>query len=705
MEYPTARRCDHVDILHGVSVPDPYRWMEDNDSAETKEWVKAQSEFTENFLSTLPDREKLRQALKSSYDYEKIGTPFLQGDQWYLYYNTGVQQQSVLYRMKSTEDFANRSVVLDPNTLSEDGTTGIGCTGFSETGKYFAYGLSVKGTDWRQVFVKDLTTLENLPDVLNWVKFSGISWTFDDKGFFYCRYDPPPGQTEMTAKTGSEVNANRNQKLCYHVIGTPESEDYVVHQDPEHDKWMFGSTLTDDGKYVVMTTNESCAPMNLVSIAKYEGDVTKMKFIPVVSEWEGEYSYLCNNGSKFYFTTNNKAPKKKIVTVTIHDDGTLSPWEDVIAEHPANVMAMASMIHDTLLVSYMEDVVERLYIGTLDSPKLTEVPLPVLGSIMALRGERYKDWLFMKLTSYTTPGLILKGSITKDNGAKIPTLTKWNEEKVPNLESSQFTCRQLFYNNKKDGTKIPLFVMSPAGKENQQLPCSLYGYGGFSISLTPSFSTFRLTFVKKYQAHYAVACIRGGDEYGEDWHTEGVHRKKQNSLDDFQDAARFLIESGMTSAKQLAIQGGSNGGLLVAACANQAPHLFAAVVPHVGVLDMFRFHKFTIGSAWTSDYGDPDVAEDFAVQKTYSPYHNIHNDVPYPNIMCLTGDHDDRVVPLHTFKYVAELQNKNPPGGKYFGRIEISVGHGATSPTAKRIEETADVYAFIAYSTGAQWHE
>jgi prolyl oligopeptidase len=647
----------------------------------------------------------LRETLKASYDYEKIGCPGLYGTQYYFYYNSGVQQQSVLYRCANIGDYARREVVLDPNVLSEDGTTGIGCSGFSESARYYAYGLSTKGTDWRQVFVKDLTTLNNLPDVINWVKFSSITWTHDDLGFFYCRYQPPPGhEGGMTGKAGSETDSNRNQKLCYHKLGAPESEDKVIMEDPVNDKWMFGASVTDDGKYVIISTHESCAPMNLVQIGAYNGNASEIRFTPVISKWEWEYSYLCNDGPVFYFITNQNASKKKIVSMTFVEGATDFQWVDVVKEDEKRVMSSAAVMHQTLLVVYMEDVVERLYIGTLKDPTLVEVPLPTLGSIAAMKCERYKDWLFLKLTSYTTPGLILSGTISASNGAAVPTFTTWNEEKVNNLESKNFTARQMFYRNETDKTRIPLFVLSPAGCEGETLPCILYGYGGFNIAMTPGFSTFRLTFVQRFKAHYAVACIRGGDEYGEEWHVNGSRAKKQNSLNDFQYAARFLIDMKLTTASQLGILGGSNGGLLVAACANQAPELYAAVVAQVGVLDMYRFHKFTIGAAWMSEYGDPAVAEDFAILKKYSPLHNIRKDVKYPNIMCMTGDHDDRVVPLHTFKYISTLQHLNPPGGKYFARIEISVGHGATSPTAKRIEETADLYAFMANAIGATWH-
>lgn len=705
MSYPPTRRDEESgDVLHGTKVPDPYRWLEDSDSAETKAWVKQQSDFTEAYLASLPARNKLREVLKTSYDYEKIGCPTEVGGHYYIYYNTGVQHHSALYRFKGLDGFGSREVVLDPNELSEDGTTAIGCTGFSESGKYFAYGLAMKGTDWRQVFVKDLSTLCNTPDVLNWVKFSSITWTHDDLGFFYCRYTPPPGQTSMTEKTGAETDSNRNQKLCYHRLGTPEESDPVIVEDPVNDKWMFGAAVTDDGNYVVFTTHESCAPMNLVSIAPYAGDVASLKLTPVISKWEYEYSVLCNDGPVFYFMTNKDAPKKKIVKTTFVEGQTEYVFEDVLPEDPKRVLSFATVLHSTLLVVYMEDVVERLYVGALASPHLVEVPLPTVGAVAAMKCERYKDWFFIKLMSYTTPGLILHTTIPKDAvpGA-VPRLTTWKEEKVGNMTSSDFTCRQMFYKNKDDDTRIPLFVLSPAGAENECLPTVLYGYGGFNISMTPSFSPFRLTFVQKFRAHYAVACIRGGDEYGEEWHINGAKEKKQNSLNDFQYAARFLQEIKMTEPTKLAILGGSNGGLLVAACCNQAPELFACVCPQVGVLDMFRFHKFTIGSAWISEFLDPDKKEEFEVIQKYSPLHNIRSDVRYPRVMCLTGDHDDRVVPLHTFKYIATLQHLNPPGGQYFARIEVSAGHGATTSTLTRIKETADLYAFIADSVGATY--
>ncbi|KAJ7519090.1 hypothetical protein O6H91_20G022400 [Diphasiastrum complanatum] len=720
LDYPDVRRDGSVvEDYHGVPIADPYRWLEDPDSKEVKDFVERQIQLTDSVLKTCEGRDKLREKITDLFDYPRYDCPFKQGQKYFYFHNTGLQAHSVLYVQDSLEGKAE--VLLDPNQLSEDGTVAVSVYSFSEDAKYLALGISGSGSDWVTIKVLRVENRMMQLDILSWVKFSSISWTHDNKGFFYCRYPAPTN--EETVDAGTETNSNLHHQLYYHFLGTDQSEDILCWKDPDNPKWLFGSEVTDDGKYLIMTLEEGCDPVNrlyyfdLSTLTNGLEDLrhtrTSLQFQKLIDNFEAQYELIANNGSIFTFRTNKNAPKYKLTRVDLNNPAV---WTDVIPESEKDVLESVHCVNEhQLVVCYLSDVKYVLQIHELDTGVLTQqLPLEI-GTISAVSGRRKDKEVFFSFTSFLTPGIIYRCDLTKNN----LELDVFREIIVKGFDRASFETRQVFAPS-KDGTRIPMFIVSKKDLVlNGAHPALLYGYGGFNISITPAFSISKIVLIRHFGAIFASANIRGGGEYGEEWHKAGCLGIKQNCFDDFQACAEFLIREKYTQPGKLGIEGASNGGLLVAACINQRPDLFGCALAQVGVMDMLRFHKFTIGHAWTSDYGCSDEEEQFHWQIKYSPLHNVsrpwenpnrEKGTQYPATMLLTADHDDRVVPLHTLKLLATMQyvlNKSLPNSPQtnpiIARIDAKAGHGAGRPTKKLIEEAADKYAFLAKMLGASW--
>jgi len=698
--YPAVRRDESlVETIHGHSVSDPYRWLEDPDSAETKAFVDAQNDLTRPFLQQCPIREKYKTRLTELWDYPKYSCPRRVGDHYFYSHNSGLQNQSVMYIQDSVD--GEPRVFLDPNKLSDDGTIALSGRAFSDDGTLFAYGLSQSGSDWIKIKFKDVKTGDDLEDVLEHVKFSCMSWTHDNKGIFYNRYP--------TSADGRETTSNVHQKLYYHYLGTPQEEDVLVAEFPDHPKWMAHAEVTDCGRYAIITISEGCDPVNKLYYADLhelgaEGIKTKLDYKIVVDNFDAEYEYITNEGTVFTFKTNLQAPHYKLITIDMADPKYEK--KDLVPESATDVLNWALCVSkDKLVLNYLQDVKAALFLHDLTTgSRLRRFPLDI-GTINGVSGDKKYDDVFYSFVSFLTPGTIFRIDVTKESN----TPSVFRQIAVKNFDGSQFETKQVFYPS-KDGTKVPMFIIHRKGlKLDGSSPTFLYGYGGFSISITPSFSVSRAVFLQHFGGIYAVANIRGGGEYGETWHKGGVILNKQNVFDDFQAAGEYLVNEGFADKSKLIINGGSNGGLLVAACCNQRPDLFKCGVAQVGVMDMLRFHKFTIGHAWTTDFGDPDKKEHFENLIKFSPLHNVPdlNGTQYPALLLLTADHDDRVVPLHSFKLIAELQHKigSKPSQKnpMMIWIDTKAGHGGGKPTAKIIEEQADIAAFMHGAVGLTW--
>ncbi|KAG8444717.1 hypothetical protein GDO86_009764 [Hymenochirus boettgeri] len=706
MQYPEAARDEcAVDDYHGVKICDPYRWLEDPDSEQTKAFVEAQNKLTMPFLETCPVRRLFKERMTELYDYPKYSCNFKKGNRYFYFYNAGLQNQRVLYVQDSL--YAEPRIFLDPNTFSEDGTVALQGYAFSEDGEYFAYGLSASGSDWVTIKFMKVSNQEELPDILERVKFSCMSWTHDCVGMFYNCYLQQDGKSD-----GTETSANLNQKLFYHVLGTAQSEDVLCAEFPDEPKWMGGAEVTDDGQYVLLSIRQGCDPVNRLWYCKLDksaGINGILPWVKMIDNFEAEYEYITNEGTVFTFKTNRNAPNYKLINIDFNDPKE-SSWKELIEEHKKDVLEWVSCVHTKLLVlCYLHDVKSVLQLHDLASgTHLKTFPLDV-GSVVGYSGQKKDSEIFYQFTSFLTPGVVYHCNLTKE-GLE-PTV--FREVTVKGLDPSEYQTVQVFYPS-KDGTMIPMFIVHKKGilLDNSH-PAFLYGYGGFNISITPSYSVSRLIFVRHLGGILAIANIRGGGEYGETWHKAGSLGRKQNCFEDFQCGAQYLINQGYSSAEKITINGGSNGGLLVAACTNQRPDLFGCAIAQVGVMDMLRFHKFTIGHAWTTDYGCSDNKEHFEWLVKYSPLHNIKvpekDEIQYPSMLLLTADHDDRVVPLHSLKFIATLQNivgrcqrqKNP----LLIHVDTKAGHGAGKPTAKVIEEVSDMFAFISQCLHLQWKE
>jgi prolyl oligopeptidase len=671
--YPPARKSDQVDDYHGVKVADPYRWLEDLDSEETRNWVEAENKLSFGYLAAIPERNALKERLTKLWNYEKYGIPFKEGNRYFYTRNSGLQNQAVLYTVTSLD--AQPQMVLDPNTLSADGTVALSGLQVSPDGKFIAYSLSASGSDWQEWKVRDVETSKDLSDHLKWVKFSGASWTRDGKGFFYSRYDEPKGDTLKST--------NYFQKVYFHKLGTLQTEDVLVYERPDQKDWLFGGTVTDDGNYLIITVFQGTDVKSRV----YYKDL-KAKDTPVVKlldDFDAAYNFVANEGSRFWFQTDLQAPRGKLIEIDTAKPAR-SNWKVVVPEGKETLQG-TSFVNNKFVLNYLKDAYTQVKIYDVNGKLVNEVGFPEIGSAAGFGGKATDKETFYAFTSFTTPTTIYRYDMTTGKS------TIFRQPKV-DFNPADYETKQVFYKS-KDGTKVPMFITHKKGlKLDGNNPTFLYGYGGFNISLTPAFSVGNLVWME-LGGVYAQPNLRGGGEYGEDWHQAGMKLKKQNVFDDFIAAAQWLIDNKYTSAPKLAIGGGSNGGLLVGAALTQRPDLFGAALPAVGVMDMLRFQTFTIGWAWVSDYGSSDNPEEFNALYAYSPLHNIKPGTSYPPTMITTADHDDRVWPGHSFKFAAALQAAQAGDAPILIRIETKAGHGAGKPTSKLIEETADRWAFL----------
>ncbi len=681
LTYPESTRTDQVDIMHGIPVSDPYRWLEDINSQQTRDWIEAQNRLTFKHLSQIPAREKINQRISELWDFERYGIPFKRGGRYFFTHNDGLQNQNVLFWMASLD--AEPRMLLDPNELSEDGTVALIDFAVSEDGRLVAYGLSAAGSDWQDWYVREVDTARDLDDRLQWVKFSGAAWTADSRGFFYSRYDAPE---DGLAYKG----ANYYHKLFYHRIGTPQTEDVLVYERPDQKEWGFGGRVTDDGRYLIITVWKGTYRENGVfykDLQEKNGRVVEL-----LKEFDAAYEFVGNDGPVFYFFTDLNAPLSRVVAIDI-ENPERSNWKEIIPE-ATDALGSVSLVSDLFIALYLRDAHSHVVVLDKSGGQVREIELPGLGTVEGFYGHRDEPERFYLYTGFTTPGTVFRYDVQTGERAV------FREPKV-SFDPDTYVTKQVFYRS-KDGTRVPMFISHKKGLElDGSNPTYLYGYGGFNIPLTPSFSVSNLVWMEMGGV-FAQANLRGGAEYGKQWHTAGMKLNKQNVFDDFIAAAEWLIESKYTRTPKLAIGGRSNGGLLIGACMTQRPDLFGACLPVVGVLDMLRFHKFTIGWAWTSDYGSPDDAEEFEALLAYSPYHNVKAGTAYPATLIATGDHDDRVFPAHSFKFAAALQAAQAGSAPTLVRIETKAGHGMGKPTSKLIEEAADLWAFLFWALGMQ---
>jgi len=677
--YPKTKKVDTVTNYFGTQVKDPYRWLEDDMSEETARWVEDQNKTTFGYLENIPFREELKQRLTTLWNYEKVGAPFKEGDYSYFYKNDGLQNQYVIYRYKTGQDPNKTEVFLDPNTFTEDGTISLGGLSFSENGSLAAYSISEGGSDWRKVLVMNAQSKKIIEDTIVDVKFSGISW-LKNEGFYYSSYDKPKG-SELSAKTDQH-------KLYYHKLGTSQKEDQLIFGGtPEQKHRYVGGRTTQDNKYLIVSASVSTSGNKL--FIKDLSD-PKSPFITIQKDTDSDTSVIDNVGRKLYLVTNRNTPNKKVVTVDAASPGPEN-WKDLI-EETQNVLR-ASTGGGYIFANYMEDAVSAIKQYTYDGTLVREVALPGVGSAGGFGAKKQDTSLYYSFTNYLTPGSIYSYEIS--SGA-----SKLYKKPSIDFNSDEYQSKQVFYTS-KDGTQVPMIITHKKGIVlDGTNPTILYGYGGFNISLTPSFSITNAVWMEQGGV-YAVANLRGGGEYGKKWHDAGTKLQKQNVFDDFIAAAEYLIAEKYTSSDYLAIRGGSNGGLLVGATMTQRPDLIKVALPAVGVLDMLRYHTFTAGAGWAYDYGTAQQNKEmFEYLKAYSPVHNVTPGTKYPATMVTTGDHDDRVVPAHSFKFAAELQEKQGGAAPVLIRIETDAGHGAGTPVSKTIEQYADIYGFTLYNMG-----
>ncbi len=685
VKYPETKKVEVVDDYHGTKVADPFRWLEDDvrTSKDVAAWVEEQNKVTNAYLESIPEREYIKKRITDLFNFEKYSAPFKEGGKYFFSKNDGLQNQSVLYVQDSLE--AEPRVVLDPNTLSKDGTVALSGFSVNDDATLAVYGLAEAGSDWVTWKVLDLATGKNLDDVLKWTKFSGASWTKDGKGIYYSRFPEPE-------KGATFQSLNVNQKLYFHKLGTPQSEDKLVYEQPEHPTWTIGGGVTDDGKYLMISVGDgTTSRKNRVAYR----DLSKpdSPIVDLIANHDNKWFFIDNVGSTFYFETDYHAPKYQVVAINITKPKEI---KTIIAEDE-NVIQSVSMVGGQLVVGYLKDARTVIKIHDLTGKFVRDVELPGIGSAGGFGGKRNETETFYTFTSFTTPPSIYRYDMSTGKSTIYRTAqVKFNPD--------DYTVEQVFYPS-KDGTKIPMFLSYKKGlKKDGSNPVLLYGYGGFNISLTPSFSTSRLQWMEMGGV-LAVANLRGGGEYGDKWHRAGTKLQKQNVFDDFISAAEYLIKEKYSAPKKIGIQGGSNGGLLVGACLTQRPDLFGACLPAVGVMDMLRFQKFTAGRFWTDDYGSSDNPEEFKALYAYSPYHNLKPGVKYPPTLVTTADTDDRVVPGHSFKFTAMIQYCQAGDAPVLARIETKAGHGAGKPTAKIIEETADQWAFLVKNLGVKVKE
>ncbi|MFQ5429147.1 MAG: prolyl oligopeptidase family protein [Phycisphaerae bacterium] len=677
IRYPKAKTVSQVDVIHGVAVADPYRWLEDDNGEETKGWVRAENEVTFAYLKKISAREKIKQRLTRLWNYEKYTTPFKQGGRYFYRRNDGLQNQYVVYTMDRLD--GEPRVLLDPNALSKDGTIALNTWSISEDGRRMAYGLSDGGSDWQTFHVRDVETGQDLPDTLEWIKFSSAAWSKDNKGFYYSRYDAP--------KKGEELSStNYYNKLYYHRLGTSQSEDELIYERPDQKEWGFSGSQTEDGRYLLISIWQGTERKNRL----YYRDLKQpgAPIVELLDDFDAQYDFLENDGPVFYFRTDLDAPRGRVIAIdTTRPDR--SNWKELIPQ-AAETLQGVNVVNNMFVASYLRDAHTQIKIFNLDGSFVREVKLPGLGSAGGFGGKRDYTETFYSYSSFATPPTIYRYDMVTGRS------TVFKRARV-DFNPDDYETKQVFYSS-QDGTRIPMFLTYQKGlKRDGNNPCYLYGYGGFNISLTPRFSIRNLVWMEM-GGLYAQANLRGGGEYGKSWHDAGRLLNKQNVFDDFIAAAEWLIDNRYTRREKLAIGGRSNGGLLVGACLTQRPDLFGAALPGVGVLDMLRFQKFTIGWAWTSDYGRIEDPEMFKALYAYSPYHNVKPGTAYPPTLITTGDHDDRVFPAHSFKFAAALQAAQAGSAPVLIRIETRAGHGAGKPTEYVIDETADEWGFLVHA-------
>lgn len=679
--YPETATVDTVDVYFGTEVPDPYRWLEDDTSVATAAWVEAQNNVTNDYLSRIPFRKKLQDRLTELTDYEKIGIPFKKHGKYYFFRNDGLQNQSVLYTQDALD--GEPRVFLDPNQLSEDGTVALSGISFSNTGKYMAYTISRSGSDWVEIFVMDIATGQLTGDHIQWAKFTDASWQGD--GFYYSAYDAPEKGKELS-------NVNENHKIYYHKLGEPQAKDQLAYNNPALPKRFYTAQVSED-EQMLFVYESGAGRGNRIFMKDLTRKNAPFTLLAEDKDLDNQYYYIENIGGSIYFYTNDQAPKGKIM-VADKSKPELKNWKDFIPES-TSVLSGFNLIHKEFILIYDQDAAHHAYVYDTKGELVHEIALPSLGTV-GFSGNKDDKECFFSFTSFTTPGSIYTYDIAQNKSTiyRAPEV-KFNPE--------VFVTEQIFYAS-KDGTQIPMFLTYKKGLAlNGNNPVFLYGYGGFNVNLNPVFSTSRIPFMEN-GGIYVQVNLRGGGEYGEEWHIAGTKMQKQNVFDDFIAAAEYLIENKYTNNKKIAIVGGSNGGLLVGACMTQRPDLFQVAIPQVGVMDMLRYHKFTIGWNWASDYGtSEDSQEMFEYLKGYSPLHNLKPGTAYPATLVTTADHDDRVVPAHSFKFAATLQACNDGTNPTLIRIDTKAGHGAGKPIAKVIEEQTDIYAFIMYNMGVSF--
>jgi prolyl oligopeptidase len=674
LPYPETPRNDVADEYHGRRIPDPYRWLEDLDSPQTRAWITAQNAIVEQFLSRVPARSQIRKRLQRLWNYERFGIPHKEGGRYFLTYNSGLQNQSALYWLANLDGQLNP--LLDPNPLSKDGTVALSSWSPSRDGKLLAYSLSIAGSDWREWKVRNVATGEDLDDHIQWSKFSGASWTKDGTGFFYSRYDAPAA--------GKLVAANYFQKLFFHRLGSPQADDVLVYERPDHKEWGFSGEVTEDGRFLVIHVWRGTDVRNGVFLK----DLTDADspVLELLADFDATYRYVANEGTRFTFFTNHKSPRGRIIALDLARPGR-DHWEQTVAEMN-DTLEEVTFVGGRLIGRYLKDAYSRVRIFDANGRLAGDVPLPGIGTASGFAGKPGDPETFFSFTNFVTPTTIFRLDLAA--GA-----TSVFRQPKGEFDPSGYESRQVFYAS-KDGARIPMFVTSKKGlKADRDRPTFLTGYGGFNISITPAYSATNAVWLEMGGV-LAVPNLRGGGEYGEPWHQAGMKLKKQNVFSDFIAAAEWLIANKFTRSDKLAIGGRSNGGLLVGACMTQRPDLFGAAIPAVGVFDMLRYHKFTIGWAWTPEYGTPENPDEFKALLAYSPLHNVKRGVSYPPTLLTTGDHDDRVVPAHSYKFAAALQWAQSGHAPILIRVDTQAGHGAGKPTAKLIDEAADGWAFLA---------
>jgi len=684
IEYPPTRRGDVVEDYHGTKVPDPYRWLEDDvrKSKEVAEWVAAENRVTQAYLESIPERDRIRKRLTELWNYARYSAPFKIAGRYYFFKNNGLQNQSVLYVVDKLD--GEPKLVLDPNKWSKDGTVALGGMSFSEDGKYLAYGVAEAGSDWVSWKVLSLSDREPLKDEIKWSKFGNASWTRDGRGFFYSRFpEPKAGETFQSL--------NLNQKVYYHRLGTPQSEDVLVYQRSEQPKWTFTTSVTEDGRYLIVNVGDGTTSRK--SRIAYK-DLHEPYGLPVelIDKFEAKFDFIDNDGPLFYFITDLDAPRGRVVAIDIRKPQRKA-WQEIIPQAD-NTLESVNLVGNLLVANYLKDARTQVKMFKPDGTFVREVEFPGIGTAAGFGGKRSDIETFYTFSSFATPPSIYRYDLISGKSS----LFRRSEVK---FNPDEYVVEQVFYRS-KDGTRVPMFIAHKKGIElDGSNPTLLYGYGGFNIPLTPGFSVSRLAWMEM-GGIFAQPNLRGGGEYGEDWHRAGTKAKKQNVFDDFIAAGQYLIDKKYTKSSRLAIQGGSNGGLLVGACMTQRPDLFGACLPAVGVMDMLRFQRFTAGRFWVDDYGSSDDAEEFKALYAYSPYHNLKKGVKYPATLVTTADTDDRVVPGHSFKFIAKLQYCQAGNAPVLARIETRAGHGAGKPTAKQIEEVADQWAFLVKNLGVK---